>query len=341
VPEEAIVSDATPCGESICDRLTAVRQSLFGPRGRAAFARALDLSPTTYIYYEKGRTPPPEVLARAAELAGVTLEWLVTGSGPQQKTVADVRRQWSDRLPPDLQRSLDRFIEQGGAQGSSPAALGALGEILDTVNVRFAGSDAPAWDTSAIENARGMIPILGRTAAGLVGSYEDLLGEAPAVSVADLAERALGLDVRSRSADTVASDDPTMARALADLPAAVSLVQLAEPLPSGVVEFVDAPSVRGKFPEAFALRVDGESMSPRFRHGDVVIAAPGRAVRQGQAALVQIRERVGITLKLVRRDDEAVHLIPINETYDTERLATAEIEWEAPVLLAVRFGSRA
>lgn len=333
------VSDATPCGESICDRLKAVRESLFGPRGRAAFARALDLSPTTYIYYEKGRTPPPEVLARAAELAAIRLEWLVTGDGPRQRTAADVRRQWSERLPPELQASLDRFLEQGDARGASPAALGALGEILDTVTARFPGSTERVWDTGPLEETGGMIPILGRTAAGLVGSYEDLLGEAPAVSVADLAERALGLNVRSRSANTAEADDPTLT--LANRPAAVSLVQLAEPLPSGVVEFVDAPSIRREFPEAFALRVDGESMSPRFRHGDVVIASAGRGVRQGQAALVQIRDRVGITLKLVRRDDEAVHLIPINETYDTERLAADEIEWEAPVLLAVRFGRRA
>jgi phage repressor protein C with HTH and peptisase S24 domain len=102
---------------------------------------------------------------------------------------------------------------------------------------------------------------------------------------------------------------------------------------------VDAALVRQQYPSAFAMRVDGESMMPRFRHGDVVIAIAGLPVRDGEAALVKIRGRVGVTLKLVRREETTVHLIPINEKYDTERLPETEIEWLAPVLLAARFAA--
>ena len=116
--------------------------------------------------------------------------------------------------------------------------------------------------------------------------------------------------------------------------------QLSKPLPSGIVEFIDAPAVQRQHPSAFALRVDGESMAPRFGHGDVVIAAAGQPVRSGQAALVQIRDRVGITLKLVRHEDDTMHLVPINETYETESLRGADIDWMAPVLFAVRFQPR-
>ena len=330
---------ATHDTTGICERLRAVREKVFGPRGRATFARALGLSPSTYIYYEKGRVPPPEVLARAAEVAAVSLQWLVTGQEPRDVPAADLRRQWAERLPVDLQVALDRFAEQSPPGGLPPAASAALAEILDQVARRFPRGQPAQWHEASVERTEGMIPVLGRTAAGLVGSYQELLGEEPATTVADIARKALGLDVRRQTAAEIGSDEPRIGYPLDKLAEAVSLVQLNHPLPSGVVEFIDAAVIRRAHPTAFAMRVDGESMTPRFRHGDVVIALAGRAVGQGQAALVKIRGRVGVTLKLVRRDDDAVHLVPINETYDTERLGAEEIEWTAPVLLAARFPS--
>lgn len=318
----------------ICERLRAVRETAFGPRGRAAFARALGLSPSTYIYYEKGRVPPPDVLARASELAAVRLQWLVTGQGPRSLSAREVSRTASAALPPELQVALDRFAERGD---TSAAAVQALADILRSIGEQFPAVPGRPWEQQRLEQADGMIPILGRTAAGLVGTYQDLLGDEPAVTVADIARRALGLDVRLRPAAGLNADDPVLAGSLDELGSGVSLVQLAAPLASGVVEFVNAPALRSACPSAFALRVDGESMAPRFLHGDVAVAAAGRQVTSGAAALVQITGRVGVTLKLVRIEKDVVHLVPINETYDTERVAVGDIDWMAPVLLAVRF----
>lgn len=331
------MGDVTNAEVSICDRLKSAREKTFGLRGRAAFARALGLSPTTYIYYEKGRVPPPDVLARAAEVAGVRLEWLITGQEPREKSVREIRNEWSAALPAELQAALDRFAEVAGPSGNSAAAMRALAETLAQVRDRFPPGRSH-WQSQKLEQAEGMIPVLGRTAAGLVGSYAELLGERPAVTVADLAQKVLGLDVARKSAADLDTDDASLQSALpAAAAGSIALVQLREPLPSGVVEFVDAPAIRQKHPGAFALRVDGESMMPRFRHGDVVIAVAGREVRPGQAALVQIRGRVGVTLKLVRRESDAVYLVPLNERFETERLAAADIEWLAPVLFTVRF----
>ncbi|NIA21820.1 MAG: helix-turn-helix domain-containing protein [Anaerolineaceae bacterium] len=334
----------------ICDRIRSAREAVFGLRGRAAFARALGLSPSTYIYYEKGRVPPAEVLARAAEVAGVRLQWLITGQGERETPVSEVRRQAGADLPPELQAAVDRLIERPAPAArsalrrhshgaSATAAARAFAEMLATVSQRFPAGRSAAWQEQRLSSTDGMIPILGRTAAGLVGSYQELLGEEPAVTVADIAQRALGLDVHRRAVADLETDDTTLQRTLPEAGGEVSLVQLNEPLPSGVVEFLDAPALRQKHPSAFAVRVDGESMTPRFRHGDVVIAEPGGGIRPGQAALVQIRGRVGITLKLVRREEgppPLVHLVPINERYDTERLGQDDIEWMAPVLFSVR-----
>ncbi|MBN2582810.1 MAG: LexA family transcriptional regulator [Planctomycetes bacterium] len=332
--------DATDDQITICDRLREVREAAFGPRGRAAFARALGLSPSTYIYYEKGRVPPPDVLARAAAAAAVRLEWLITGQPPREPTADAMRAEAVAGLPTDLQAAVQRFAEKVGSRDGSVAAVRGFAELLRSVDGTLPKTPPADWHEQRVSETDGMIPILGRTAAGLVGRYEDLLGEEPAVSVADLAAKALGLDVHRRSASDVATDDATLQREASQADRTVALVQLNEPLPSGVVEFLDAPALRRRWPSSFAVRVDGESMQPRFRHGDVVIAAPGREVRGGQAALVQIRGRVGLTLKLVRREDDQpphVCLVPINERYDTERLPEADIEWMAPVLFSVRF----
>src|SRR2546423_4676897 len=64
---------------AICERLKQVRVQVCGPRGQSHFAALLQLSPSTYNYYEKGRVPPVDVLDRAARVTGSPLLWLIRG----------------------------------------------------------------------------------------------------------------------------------------------------------------------------------------------------------------------------------------------------------------------
>ena len=64
---------------AICERLKQVRVQVCGPRGQSHFAALLQLSPSTYNYYEKGRVPPVDVLDRAAHVTGAPLLWLIRG----------------------------------------------------------------------------------------------------------------------------------------------------------------------------------------------------------------------------------------------------------------------
>jgi len=64
---------------AICERLKQVRIQVCGPRGQSHFAALLNLSPSTYNYYEKGRIPPVDVLDRAAKVTGAPLLWLIRG----------------------------------------------------------------------------------------------------------------------------------------------------------------------------------------------------------------------------------------------------------------------
>lgn len=69
----------------ICERLKQVRVQVCGPRGQSHFAALLQLSPSTYNYYEKGRIPPVDVLDRASRLTDVPLLWLIRGEPADYK----------------------------------------------------------------------------------------------------------------------------------------------------------------------------------------------------------------------------------------------------------------
>ena len=69
---------------AICNRLAALREDLFGPRGKSEMARRLAIRPSTYDRYERDRVPPADLLVKIARIANVTLEWLMTGEGPKR-----------------------------------------------------------------------------------------------------------------------------------------------------------------------------------------------------------------------------------------------------------------
>lgn len=316
----------------LCGRLKLARERAFGTRGRSTLARALGLNPSTYTYYEVDRVPTPEVLAKAAELTGVNIEWLISGLLPRERQAARVAsEQAAAGLDPQLQGALGRLMEGGG----SGAAVKALADLLRLVQQQFPSQNRDLSEDRLVEDTERMVPVIGRTAAGLVADYKSLLGDQPATTVAAVAAKAVGQFAMGFPARAIEADDPQYSMEAPSLEH-VALIQLDAPLESGVVEFVDLPDFRSRWHGAFAMRVDGDSMRPRFRHGDLVIAVPGQTVRAGQAALVQIRGRIGVTLKLIRRENDCVHLVPINESYESESIPATEIEWLARVMFAVR-----
>lgn len=56
-----------------------------------------------------------------------------------------------------------------------------------------------------------------------------------------------------------------------------------------VIEWIPCPSGLAGVRDAYALYVVGESMVPRFRHGDIIFVAPHRQVRSGDDVVLQVR----------------------------------------------------
>jgi repressor LexA len=67
-------------------------------------------------------------------------------------------------------------------------------------------------------------------------------------------------------------------------------------------------------PNAFALEVKGNSMAPRIENGDIIVVTPKLEVRSGDICVVRVEEED--TVKLVKIDEQFVHLIPLNPEYE-------------------------
>ena len=71
--------------KAIIERIRQLRDQYAGRRGKSKFAEALNISPSTYSYYESDRIPPIEILLKICQVTGADLEWLLTGSANEIK----------------------------------------------------------------------------------------------------------------------------------------------------------------------------------------------------------------------------------------------------------------
>jgi hypothetical protein len=69
----------------LAGRLKEVRSDLFGDKGAAELARALEVPGRTWYNYERGVTVPAEVLLRFIALTGVEPRWLLDGQGEKYR----------------------------------------------------------------------------------------------------------------------------------------------------------------------------------------------------------------------------------------------------------------
>jgi repressor LexA len=101
--------------------------------------------------------------------------------------------------------------------------------------------------------------------------------------------------------------------------------------PDHVDDYVTVDDIRD--PGAFALRVKGNSMSPRIEDGDVVIVSPQAEARNGDICVVRVEGED--TLKKVKFEGTYVHLIPLNPDYEpvTVRRKDVNFVWKVVKLI--------
>lgn len=314
------------------ERVRVLRIARFGPRGQAAFCKALGISASTYHYYEHTRVPPPGLLVRMAQAGQTNLTWLLTGQGSMANPEFEVSGPAGQALA-----RISRLLQDRPAAGGALVAFADLLEKIESVQrPRASGRSVaqPGVQLQAWMKTPPVIPVLGRAAAAVPQFWSNIqegagltnqLGEA----VVRLGE---GERVAARSQGLGATGRPHN----------VAIVQLAEPADLAglsVAEVVESAALVSKWPEAFALRIEGDSMLPILRENDLVVVSPKVRAKDGEPAVVQLAGQIGVMCKVYRRAKGQVRLIPVNPVYPTTVKGKDHVVWALRVLARVRAGN--
>ncbi len=330
------MSDFSP--QAICQRIQQLRMQRQGPRGKSAFAKELGLSPSTYDYYEADRVPPAEILLRIANRTGVDLAWLLTGRSPEHEQTAPADHPALARAAklladaPNAGRALAAFLDllSAASRFQDPAPTGSLPPDRKP----HRSDKAPTPSNPNGEDHQAWIPILGRTAAGVPAFWQDDEDTEGITDLEDLIQASLGSKPGQVEAARVktGSSDP-LGRLEVQI---VTLPQADENLPAS--QFVVCQQCRRRYPDAFALRVDGDSMAPEVPHGQLVLLSPSAEAVDSEPAVVQLEGQIGVTCKIFRRQGRSVHLIPINERYEPTTHPADQVVWALRVLARIVAG---
>lgn len=97
-------------------------------------------------------------------------------------------------------------------------------------------------------------------------------------------------------------------------------------------EQIDMPG--GTEDGAYALQVQGDSMLPLYRDGDILIVRPGAAVRKGDRVVAKTRGGEVMAKVLATRTDKKIVLASLNPEHADRAFDVSEVEWMARIVWA-------
>lgn len=99
-------------------------------------------------------------------------------------------------------------------------------------------------------------------------------------------------------------------------------------------DLVHFPASSDRRAGVYALEVQGESMMPLYRDGDVLIIEPGAQIRRGDRVVVKTREGEVMAKVLQRQTARSVELMSLNPDHPNRTLDTSDVEWVARIIWA-------
>ncbi|WEX77898.1 helix-turn-helix transcriptional regulator [Sinorhizobium numidicum] len=97
------------------------------------------------------------------------------------------------------------------------------------------------------------------------------------------------------------------------------------------VEFPVAPERRAS---VYALEIQGDSMLPLYRDGDVLIVDPSAQVRRGDRVVVKTREGEVMAKVLTRQTPRGIELLSLNPEHPNRTFEMTDVEWIARIIWA-------
>jgi phage repressor protein C with HTH and peptisase S24 domain len=84
----------------------------------------------------------------------------------------------------------------------------------------------------------------------------------------------------------------------------------------------------------YALQVQGDSMLPLYRDGDVLVIDPGATIRRGDRVVVKTTGGEVMAKVLERRTPQLVELASLNPAHPVRQFAPSDVEWLARIVWA-------
>ena len=275
--------------------------------------------------------PPAAILWKICEVTGADLDWLLTGRDARLRQAAAAGQGfWADRGGSALFGKVSELLKR------DPQAAAALNAFVDLLARKLPDEGVGQGGRAERSGRIGRLPILGRSAAGVIHFWQSQRALPRVTELADLIARHERSAHRETVGGDVSGESPMMAPLKLDSDR-VGLVQLSQPDETGVAEFVQCAEICERYPDAFAVRIDGDSMAPRISDGDVVVLSPSVAARDHWPAVVQLHGQIGVTCKLFCRAGQKVQLIAVNEKYEPKVCRQDEVAWALAVLWRLRF----
>ena len=98
-----------------------------------------------------------------------------------------------------------------------------------------------------------------------------------------------------------------------------------------MVEFPAAPAAKAG---VYALEIQGDSMMPLYRDGDVLIVEPGAQIRRGDRVVVKTTEGEVMAKVLMRQTARSIELLSLNPEHPNRLFDLSEVEWIARIIWA-------
>ncbi|WP_077962478.1 S24 family peptidase [Ensifer adhaerens] len=99
-------------------------------------------------------------------------------------------------------------------------------------------------------------------------------------------------------------------------------------------DVIDFPTDAEKRSGTYALGVQGDSMLPLYRDGDILIVDPGAPIRRGDRVVVKTREGEVMAKVLTRQTPRMIELLSLNPEHPNRSFETSQIEWIARIIWA-------
>jgi len=201
----------------------------------------------------------------------------------------------------EIWRALDRLAAKHGLSASGLARRAGLDPTAFNKSKRKSPTGKPRWPST-----QSVSKCLTATGESL-GGFLALIGERSGVTIA----RPLPLTPYAKAGGRGLFDDS------------------GHPVGKGWDE-IEAPGIGD--PNAFALKIGGNSLAPAYRAGDIVIVSPGAEVRRGDRVIVKTHSGDRMAKELVRQSGQKLELKSVGGGSASRSLAKGDIAWMARIL---------